>query len=457
MLRSLFALTVIAVFAFYAIGSVYAAMLMYWWFGLFRPQEWMWWDTSSLRLPLLAAALFVVPAFLKGYYPRPGKHPIGLLIVAFLVSVLISTVDACVSDQPVDTKHIATLILVTLISERLLNSTKDIWGLLLVATASLAYLNSHDAIDAVLGGHSLYGLLINRGSFSDGNGAAMGGAISVFLQLFVIHTIGSGDTANTPKLLSNRPVRLATKAALYFLLLGTVLFIFKTESRGAALSLLIGLAIWTMLQPRKLRILSTLGVLVAIVLVVGVPQSYKDRINSAFVDESELDDSAASRPHFWGIAKRMAQTHAFGVGIGCYKENYDNYDHTGGYYGYRRSVHSSHYSIMAETGYPGFTVWVLLNLVTYVTLFKVRSRAGARRRTDPEQDFYFRLSNAIIASMTIFIIGGNFYEIAYNDYTWLMFAIAIATARLHRTAPAAAPPDRKSPASRTRATVSNRP
>ncbi len=431
MLRSLLALFLIGRFAWYAVGSVYAAMLMYWWFGIFRPQDWMWWDVTSLRLPLLTAALFLGMALTKGCYPRL-THPIGILIFLFLITALVATLNGCASYEAVTITYVLTLVVVILFTEPVLQSAKSIWGLLLVATVSLAYFNSELGYYALLDGTSLYDIPIARGSFSDGNSSALGASMGVFMLLFVIGAIGSGASIKTPDWLSRKGTRILTKIALYLLLIGSIVFIVKTESRGAALSFALGMVVWTLLHPRKLRVLSILCLAGIAVLVVGVPDSYEERINSSFAQSHELEDSAASRPHFWATAKRMAQFNTFGVGIGCYKANYNNYDLSGGRFGKNRSVHSSHYSILAETGYPGFVVWILLLLSTYATLLRVRSRSSRSRLIEPVQDFYFNLCNALIASMTVFVTGGNFYEMAYNDYTWLIFAMTIAMSRLQR-------------------------
>ncbi len=429
MLRSLFALLMIGTFARYAVGSVYIAMLMYWWFGIFRPQEWMWWDVSMFRLPLLAAALFVGTALLKGYYPR-STHPIWILMVLFLVAALLSTINGCHSYEAVTITYIVILTLVVLVTERVLQSTQALWGLLLVASASLAYFNAELGFDALLKGYTLYSLPIARGSFSDGNSSALGAGMGVFMLMFVIGSIGSGTSGNTPGWLMHRWPRWLTRVFLYVLLLGSIVFIFKTESRGSALSLLLGLAIWTLLHPKRFRVAMLLSVIAGAVMMIGVPPSYEERIASAFAESHELEESAASRPHFWATAERMAQSNTFGVGIGCYKARYDSYDRSGGRYGSTRSVHSSHYSVLAETGYPGALVWLLLLTATYATLLRVRSRAARLRLVDTGQHFHFRLSNALIASLTVFVAGGSFYEMAYNDYTWLIFAMTIAMSRL---------------------------
>jgi len=46
-----------------------------------------------------------------------------------------------------------------------------------------------------------------------------------------------------------------------------------------------------------------------------------------------------------------------------------------------------------------------------------------------ENDFYINISTALMASVVAFLIGGAFYEAAYNDLIWLFFAVIIATER----------------------------
>lgn len=431
MLKSLTALFLIGLFSWYAVGSVYVAMLMYWWFGIFRPQEWMWWDVSSLHLPLLAAVLFAGMALAKGYYPK-ATHPISKLILLYLVAVLISALNGCSSYESVNAAYVATLVLFILLTERVLQSPSSIWGLVFVAAVSLAYHSSKLSYHALIYGNTLYGIPVSRGSFSDGNSSALGASMGMFMFLFLISAIGSGTTATTPEWLSRNLTRRAIKGWILFLMLGSLVFVFKTESRGSALSLLLGLVIWFLLHPRKIRVTAAMSLIVVIVLSIGIPESYRERIASAFADTSELEDSAASRPHYWATAKLMVRDNPLGVGIGCFKSNYDAYDPSDGRYGRNRSVHSSHYSILAETGYIGFILWILLLLTTFATLFRIRSRSSSRRKDDAEQDFYFKLANAFIASMAVFVSGGNFYELAYNDYTWLLFAMTIAASRLQR-------------------------
>ena len=49
---------------------------------------------------------------------------------------------------------------------------------------------------------------------------------------------------------------------------------------------------------------------------------------------------------------------ALGVGFGQYNDNYDRYDTSGGRFSLRRSVHSTPFCVLSETGYLGFFTYL---------------------------------------------------------------------------------------------------
>ena len=83
MLRNLFVLGLLIPGMVAASVNRFAALLLYVWFALFRPQEWMWVDVSAFRLSLLLGVLLVVPSLFTGIFPNLS-HPLSLGTVAFL-------------------------------------------------------------------------------------------------------------------------------------------------------------------------------------------------------------------------------------------------------------------------------------------------------------------------------------------------------------------------------------
>src|SRR6185295_14409557 len=47
-----------------------------------------------------------------------------------------------------------------------------------------------------------------------------------------------------------------------------------------------------------------------------------------------------------------------------------------------------------------------------------------------ESHFLFTMANAMIASITAFLVGGAFIALALNDLTWLTFVLVVAPDRL---------------------------
>ncbi len=156
-----------------------------------------------------------------------------------------------------------------------------------------------------------------------------------------------------------------------------------------------------------------------------LPEGYIERIESVFAEEDELDKSAASRPHFWNVALDMVKVYPFGLGPGCYPSCYNLFDISNGYYGRNRSVHSSHFQILADSGYLGLVIWVLIFIVSFSKLWKIRKLLKSDVMDKPKCQFYTDLVNMLLCSQTVFLVGGSFYEYAYNDITWLTLALVI--------------------------------
>ena len=89
MLRTLFILSILVPGFFLSLKNRYVALLMYLWFALFRPQDWMWIDITSLRLSLLLGIILTVPALLTGLFPNM-TNPLGMGMVAFILTSILS-------------------------------------------------------------------------------------------------------------------------------------------------------------------------------------------------------------------------------------------------------------------------------------------------------------------------------------------------------------------------------
>jgi O-antigen ligase len=119
----------------------------------------------------------------------------------------------------------------------------------------------------------------------------------------------------------------------------------------------------------------------------------------------------------------MAVHEPLGIGLRNYESTYDYYDDTHGEFGTARSVHSSHFQVLAENGLLGFAAWVGCFLYAFGAAFRVRRRAREDGLSHRQQRFLFTTANALIVSMVSFLIGGAFVALALNDLTWMTFAM----------------------------------
>jgi O-antigen ligase len=150
---------------------------------------------------------------------------------------------------------------------------------------------------------------------------------------------------------------------------------------------------------------------------------YTDRMQTIQTYEQVEDTSALGRIHFWRVAIDMVSAYPLGIGLFNYEELYDRFDFTQGAFGTKRSVHSSHMQVLAETGFLGAIVYGCVFCFAFGRSWRIRQRSRQRNLSPEDQRLFFTGGNALIVSMTAFIVGGGFVAMALNDLTWLTFAL----------------------------------
>lgn len=433
-MRSILVLILVAIFLVGAARNRYYGALLYWWFAIFRPQDWIWWDISALRLPLIVAAIFVVPCLLQGIRPRLD-HPILVLMVAILGFEVVGFITAgCGLTGDIQMEHLVKLILVVLLTERVLTSKKELFGLIFVAGFSLCFHSADLGLYSLKqGGANFYGAASLTGSFSGSNAFALGSAVFLFFLVVILQSIWGKKDTLLPNWLSGELRRKMCILGLGVFIIGSAYLVISIFSRGSAIAMAIAIFAWCVLQPKRLKIfMVTIPILVLGLAFVPLPEGYEERISSVFAEGDERDRSAASRPHFWKIANEMSDDHLFGVGPGCYKRYYDRYDNTDGFFGVGRSVHSSHFQVLAEAGKFGFAAWLGLIGMTFWQLFKIRKQALIDAHEHDEDRFFFYFSNGMICALLTFVLGGSFYELAHTEIIWLIGLLTVAAARIQQ-------------------------
>jgi probable O-glycosylation ligase (exosortase A-associated) len=425
MLRTLFVLAILVPGFLLSLRSRYVALLMYLWFALFRPQDWMWIDVTALRLSLLLGLVLLVPAMLTGRFPNM-THPLSIGMILFVWSASITQTVAIRPD--VGWVWIDFLVRLFLASMMIVTCATDaprVLGVMAVIAGSLGFHASKAGLAYVLGGGTRFadGL---AGAFVDNNGYALATVMIIPLLL--------GTAQNIDLVYSGRFLKWIQRG-FYLSIPLCMLAVVGTYSRGGFISLAAAVLVFAMLQDRRVPTLTGLAAIAAVtLLVVPIPQSYIDRLQTIQNYNEIGEESAMSRPHFWKVGVRMVSANPLGVGLKQYEAAYDKYDFSYGRYGHRRAVHNSHVQVLAELGYPGLLIWLALFTFAFYACFRVR-RQAREPHLDPRTSAFLKTTaNALIISMAGFVIGGSFLSLAVNDLTWLTFGLVGALDRFAKRA-----------------------
>jgi putative inorganic carbon (HCO3(-)) transporter len=423
MLRSLFILAILIPGFVAALRSRYVALLMYLWFALFRPQDWLWIDITGLRLSMVLGIVLLVPAIITGMLPNI-THPLSIGMALFLTSSVISQIGAVrpeIGWQWID--FLLRLFLACMLLVRLSSDDRRLVGVVAVIGGSLGFHAAKAGLAFVLGGGTRFadGL---AGAFVDNNGYALGTVMIMPLLL--------AAAQNVHLLVPEEGwLRRWTQRAFYAAVPLCMFAVVGTYSRGGFLALSAAALVFLLLQRRRFTALAVVAATaLALVAVVPIPQSYLDRLETIQTYKEVGEDSALSRPHFWRVGVMMGISNPFGVGLRQYEAAYDKYDFLFGRFGRGRAVHSAHVQVFAELGFLGAAVWFAMFSYAFFACLRVRARSRLAHVPADQGRTFFTIANALITSMTGFLVGGAFLALALNDLTWLTFAIVAALDRL---------------------------
>ncbi len=435
-MREITLLILCFIFLMLSLRTRTAALYTYWWFSIFRPHDWDFSGSlSSLKLPLIAALILVVPALLQKKYPKIDNL-LSFLVVAWFINILIANfLNGCDGVLLIRTSTVFSLFVlfyITQLTTSIIIEIKQLYWLVFVIALSIGIHTGKGGIFALITGTSFYDSETLSGMFSGSNGYALGSSMLLFFMVFSYNHINSKLIFEKMGCWYNNTFMIkGTKVIFFIIILGTFYNVIATESRGSFLALLIGICLLISFNRNRIRILLFLGTTMVLGLsVVPLPDGFSDRLQSVFVESSERDNSASSRPHFWSVAQKMAEDNPLGIGPGCYPAYYSIYDPTDGKYGHYRSVHSSHFQILADSGFSGLIIWILLLFVSLKKLSGIKKIVRTNIDDLSKKIFFIDFCNTLICTIVVFILGGSFYEYAYNDVIWLVFALVVVLEKL---------------------------
>jgi probable O-glycosylation ligase (exosortase A-associated) len=410
MLRTIFVCAIGLVAASYAIRGAFYALLFYLWIAYFRPESWMW-DPSLIEALKLS---FVTGLYLLVRLPGSDaefKFDLrSILLFAFLLLSLASTVTS---------RHFAyawpfwiefaKTVVITYVLSILITDPSQYRTVLLVIALSVGFEAAKQGwVEMVK--HPGAKNMNEFPSFGDNNGVAVG--MLMLMSLFIA--------------LAQTATRTWERYLHQFLAVGVLYRALSTYSRGGFLACCALVGLYVLRSKQKVK--SGLGALAVALLVVSVlPQSFWDRMSTIPLSkeqvEREGDDSQLSRLHFWNVAVAMANANPWlGVGHNAFNINYNRYDFSFGRFGKGRSVHSSWFGVLAELGYTGLTLYVVVFGLAMIACSSVARRARAGDLPSEFGHYAIGLQN----SLAVFFVGGSFVPWQYTEMLWHIVGLSMA-------------------------------
>ena len=408
MLRTIFVVLVLTIGWGLAFRSALYAAALYLWIAYFRPESWAWSDIfSTLNLSYFAGVFLVIRTLASGVSLWPTwRSALLLLFLALTLASVATSMD--VQTSWTDWQAFAKTVIVSYLLIALIKNEADFRLILLVIAFSLGF-------EATKQGWAQ--LVLNPGAKNDNSIPFLGDNNVVAVGIAMLAPLFAGLARSSVG---------KYKRLLQFLNIGVVYRGLSTYSRGGFLSFgaIAGLAL--LRSDKKFHALIA-GLLTGALILPALPQSFWDRMSTITAPADERDDSVDGRLHFWRVALVMANDRPFlGVGHGAYQSAYDQYDWTDGRYGRRRSVHSSWFGVLADTGYPAFLLFLFILFSSLRTCQRVRRMA--KRDEIPESLGHY--GTALESSLVAFMVGGTFVPFHYVEMLWHLLALTIALDRI---------------------------
>lgn len=369
-------------------------------FALLRPDELAWSEGKyPYSMALAAATLLGAIRFAPGI-PRLFRNPITLLLLLLQIPIALSVVFSAGPFLSMDRygEYMRTLIMVMLIP-LLIETQSHLRALLLVMAVSLGLLGAK---------FGLYGILHGGVQYAEGLG-----------DQYDNNTLGIAMAMAVPlcwhsmRLLSSRLAKAAAMATVVTAAATVVM----SNSRGASLSLAVGLLYVAMRSRYRLVTLSALA-LATVPSVYLVQDQYVSRMTTIWDYKQEA--SAASRIEFAKAALSMSMAYPV-VGVGFGSRNYAALNDK--FLG-RADVHAAHNTylqMLADSGCVAYMIYTSLLFGTILWLHKTAkvNRGGTEDNTQA-------LALATVTPLLVFVVGATFGSMQRYDFPYMLLMAAAA-------------------------------
>jgi len=385
-----------------AIVRPYVGVYLYSWLSYMNPHKLGWGFATEMPFTALAAAATLIGIVISRdiRLPRPS-----VIVVLWLLWVLWMTVSNWFAIYPdlagEEWKRTMKIQLMIAATVLLIYNRQKLDGLIWIVFISVGFYGIKGGIFTILTGGQ-YIVWGPPGGFFAGNN-------SLALALLMVIPLGFYLYSQQ----TNKPVRMAIVGSIAL----SVLAVLASYSRGAFLG---AVATFGVLALRSR--FSILAIPATVVLLLGaflfMPDDWRQRIDS--IQNYKEDGSAMGRINAWHFAVNLANDRPLvGGGFQTFEPKL--------FYKYApnptdfHDAHSIYFEVLAEHGYVGLILFLLLGLSTYREGGKITRLCRDRE----ELKWAENLSRMIQLSLVPYAVSGAFLGLAYFDLYYLLIAMTV--------------------------------
>ena len=170
----------------------------------------------------------------------------------------------------------------------------------------------------------------------------------------------------------------------------------------------------------------------AMIAVPFLPDSYTKRMST--IENHKSDQSASIRVAVWNWTLDYVKDNPFGGGFDAYRGNQVKVELTEttgtgnntstdvtDAFDKARAYHSSYFEMLGEQGYPGFFLWLLIQVLGLWQMERIRSKW--KKRTGPGQTWQAPLANALQQVQIVYLAGSVFVGIAFQPFIFMVIGV----------------------------------
>jgi len=397
----------------------WVGILTWSWLGYMNPHRLTWGIAYSMPFGMMVMGMTLLGLpFSRDVKVPPRSTEVFLLTALwgwFLLTTLFAYYPADAWEQ---FSKVSKVLFGTYLSLMLLQEERKLRALIWIIGLSIGFFGLKGGIWAIsTGGHNQ--VLGPPDSFISGN-TEIGLALNMVIPLLFY--------------LRRQETRTWLRRLLLAMALFSMVASLITYSRGALLGLLVILPLLFLKSRAKLLILPLL-VVAALVGPSVMPSNWTERMET--IETYDQDISANQRLNSWWVAYQLAKdSPVLGGGFRTFSmEIYQTYIPGYIYANQQHDAHSIYFQVLAEHGFPGLALFLMLIASTFVSLRYVIHVTKNR----PDQLWINDCAKMVEVSLVGYAVSGAFLSMSYFDLFYHLVAITVLLKVFVRRSAAVAP------------------